>query len=195
MSDTLTDAVKSAGDDIIQLQFYKNPIFITFAIYIGLLISMYVSVGSNRKKAIFSDKFMDDTGDIHWLHILSYPYDFGKSMANKAKIVLTSPITLYLLIGVYLTKSIVNPLQKSYQAYFYSVMFSYLCIAVLFSIHMFIFNFIIKPQNTKVELRIGDPDKPKTYSSFYYTQWLLVITLSPLIIGLVVYIIRKLSLK
>ena len=61
--------------------------------------------------------------------------------------ILSSPIMLYLLLGIFLTINIIDPLQTSNQAYFYSVMFSFLVILVLFVIQMLIFHYIINPEN------------------------------------------------
>lgn len=178
-----------AKNDIIQLQFYKNPVFIVFAIYMITVFGIYFNMNEGTKNTyIFSNKFRDSTNDIHWLDIITYPYGLG------LKGIFYSPIMLYLLLGIYLIVNIIDPLQTSNQAYFYSVMFSFLVILVLFVIHMVIFHYIINPEKVKVELTLGDPDKIKyTYEDFYRTQWLLLIVFSPIIITTIVYAIRKLD--
>ena len=182
-------------DDVIQLQFYKNPIFIIFSLYSIILSGVYITMDDSIKnRFIFSNKFRDGANDIHWIDIISYPYDFSKSTMNKVKIILFSPIMIYLLVGILLIVNIIDPLQKRNQAYFYSVMFSFLFILILFTLHVFIFNFIISPESSNVELALGKPeDRKKTYASFYRTQWVLLITLSPIIISTVVYLTRKLD--
>ena len=189
------NVASSVKDDIIQLQFYKNPIFIVFSLYSIILSGIYITMADTVKnRFIFSNKFRDGSNDIHWLDIISYPYDFEKSVMNKIKIIVFSPIMIYLLVGILLIINIIDPLQKRNQAYFYSVMFSFLFILILFTIHVFIFNFIISPESTNVELALGKPeDRKKTYASFYRTQWVLLITLSPIIISTVVYLTRKLD--
>ena len=178
-----------AKNDIIQLQFYKNPVFIVFTIYMITVFGIYLSMNEGMKNIfVFSNKFRDSAGDIHWLDIITYPYGIG------SKGVFGSPIMLYLLLGIFLIVNIIDPLQTSNQAYFYSVMFSFLVILVLFVIHMIIFHYIINPENVIVELTLGDPDKiKKTYEDFYRTQWLLLIVFSPIIITTVVYAIRKMD--
>jgi len=190
------NVVKGATDDIIQLQFYKNPVFIVFVLYIIIISVAYSTMDSATKNSyVFSDKFRDSANDIHWLDIISYPYDFKESTSSKLKTVIFSPIMLYLLLGLFLTISVVDPLQKRNQAYFYSVMCSFLFILIIFVIHVIIFHFIIDPKKVKVELKLGDQDKvKKTYEAFYRTQWLLLAVFSPIIISLVVYAIRKLGL-
>lgn len=189
------DVAEGVKDDIIQLDFYKNPIFITFSIYIIVILGIYFNMSNTTKnKLVFSDKFRDSNDDIHWADIIYYPYDFSKSLSNKIKIVISSPILLYLMLGIYLTVTAIDPLQKRHQAYFYSIMFSYLFIVILFAIHIIIFNFIISPEKTNIELRLGDSEKvQKTYASFYKTQWILLIVFVPIILSLVIYIIRKLN--
>ena len=178
-----------AKDDIIQLQFYKNPVFIVFAIYMITVFGIYFNMNEGTKNTfVFSNKFRDSTNDIHWLDIITYPYSLG------LKSIFYSPIMLYLLLGIYLIVNIIDPLQTSNQSYFYSVMFSFLVILVLFVIHMVIFHYIINPENVKIKLTLGDPDKiKKTYEDFYRTQWLLLIVFSPIIITTVVYAIRKMD--
>tara|TARA_B100000424_G_C22874770_1_gene465767 strand:+ start:307 stop:921 length:615 start_codon:yes stop_codon:yes gene_type:complete len=197
VKDTAQGTMDVAGgvkDDIIQLNFYKNPIFIIFMLYVVFIFGIYFNMSNIIKNNyVFNGLFRDDAGDIHWIDLISYPYDFSESLSNKVKILVTSPIMLYLLIGLYLIINIIDPLQKRNQAYFYSIMFSYLLILVLFTIHIIIFNFVIDPKDTQVELRLGDPDSKKTYSLFYRTQWLLLIVFSPIIITTLVYAIRKLD--
>tara|TARA_Y100000389_G_C17219692_1_gene392726 strand:- start:99 stop:710 length:612 start_codon:yes stop_codon:yes gene_type:complete len=182
-------------DDIIQLQFYKNPIFIVFSLYVIIISGIYITMSDTIKnRFIFSNKFRDGSNGIHWLDIISYPYDFKKSVMNKLKIMLFSPIMIYLLFGIYLIINIIDPFQKRNQAYFYSVMFSFLFILILFTLHVIIFNFIISPESTNVELSLGAPeDRKKTYESFYRTQWVLLFALSPIIISIVVYSSRKMN--
>jgi hypothetical protein len=182
-------------DDIIQFQFYKNPVFIVISLYTIFIFGSYLNMTKYIKDSyVFNDKFRDDIGHIYWLDIISYPYDFSKSTANKVKIMSLSPIILYLFIGTYIIISFIDPLQPSNQAYFYTIMFSFLLLLILFSLHVFIVNFIIQPENVNVELRLGDANtNKKTYSSFYRTQWVLLFTLSPIYISIVVYIIRRLN--
>tara|TARA_Y100000389_G_scaffold173447_1_gene182641 strand:- start:275 stop:880 length:606 start_codon:yes stop_codon:yes gene_type:complete len=192
VSDTASNSVnvaKGVKDDIIQLQFYKNPIFIVFTLYIFVIFGIYFNMDNNMKNSyIFTDKFRDSSHDIHWMDIISYPYKFG------GKGVLFSPIMIYLLVGIFLIVNIIDPLQSRNQAYFYSVMFSFLVIMVIFVFHMIIFHYIINPENVQIELRLGDQDEiKKTYAAFYRTQWVLLFTLSPIIISCIVYIIRKLD--
>ena len=183
------NVAKGAKNDIIQLQFYKNPVFIVFAIYIITIFGIYFNMTNvTKNNYVFSNKFRDSANDIHWLDMLFYPYGLGLMG------ILSSPIMLYLLLGIFLTVNIIDPLQTSNQAYFYSVMFSFLVILVLFVIHMLIFHYIINPENVEIEVTLGDQDKiKKTYEDFYRTQWLLLIVFSPIIITTIVYAIRKLD--
>ena len=183
------NVAKGAKNDIIQLQFYKNPVFIVFAIYIITIFGIYFNMTNvTKNNYVFSNKFRDSANDIHWLDMLFYPYGLGLMG------ILSSPIMLYLLLGIFLTVNIIDPLQTSNQAYFYSVMFSFLVILVLFVIHMLIFHYIINPENVEIEVTLGDQDKiKKTYEDFYRTQWLLLIVFSPIIITTVVYAIRKMD--
>jgi len=193
---TSVDVAKKAGSDVIQLQFYKNPVFIVFVIYCITIFGTYFNMSSSTKNSyVFSNKFRDKDGKIYWKYILSYPYDMSASTSSMIYSMFTPPIVWYLFFFTVFFSSFIDIRQTYYQAYFYSIMISYFIMLVLFSIHLIIFNFILHPRNTKVELAIGDTTKPaeKTYSAFYRTQWLLLAFLSPIYVCIVVYIMRKLK--
>ena len=99
-------------------------------------VNLFLDQNANNE-ALFIDAENTTIGavDIHWLDMISYPRDFRKSTTNKIKSILSSPIMLYLMIGIYLTITIIDPLQKRGQAYFYSTMFNYLLVGILFGIH------------------------------------------------------------
>jgi hypothetical protein len=195
VTNTVTDTasnsvniVKGVKDDIIQLDFYKNPIFIVFSLYIIVIFGIYFNMDNDTKNNyIFTNKFRD-SGGIHWLNIISYPYKFGGNA------LLFSPIMIYLLVGLLLTINVIDPLQSRNQAYFYSLMFSFLFIMVIFVFHMIIFHYIIDTKKTTIELKLGDPDNvEKTYTGFYRTQWVILFALSPILITCLVYAVRKLG--
>ena len=53
---------KGITDDVIQLKFYKNPVFISFSIYILIIFGFYFNMNNNVKNSyIFSDKFRSET--------------------------------------------------------------------------------------------------------------------------------------
>ena len=198
VSETTTnsvDVVKGLSNDIIEFKFYKNLIFLSCLSYSIFIFGTYLYMSDTIKNSyVFSDKFRTDTGDIHWLDILTYPYDPFKSTSSIIYSVLSSPIILYLIIFTFVSPEIINPLQSSHQAYFYMIMFSLLLLLILFTIHILIFNFIISPKDQDIELRLGDQTKQnKSYESFYRTQWVLLFTLSPIYVCIMLYIIRKLS--
>ena len=181
--------------DIKQFKFYKNPVFIVFFLYTFFIVTSYLNMSNSTKnKYVFSDKFRDSSNTIHWLNIISYPYDFSKSTMNKLKIIFTSPLIVYLLIILPIILNVIDPTHKPYKVYFYTMMFSYLTLMILFTIHIIIFKFIINPEKVNIELRMLSNDKvKKTYESFYRTQWVLLFFLSPIIVSICIYISRKLN--
>jgi len=192
---TSVDIAKKTGSDVIQLQFYKSPVFIAFILYTIFIFSSYASMPEDVKnKYVFADKFRDRGGIIYWKYLLTYPYDSSKSIYSLIYSIITPPIIWYLFFFTILVSSFININLPEYRAYFYSVMFSFLILMILFTIHVIIFNFIIKPQNTKVEVVLGDQTKSvKSYESFYRAQWVLLTFLSPIYVCIVVYIMRKLK--
>jgi len=181
--------------DIKQFKFYKDPVFIVFFLYTFFIVTSYLNMGNSTKnKYVFSNKFRDSSNTIHLLNIISYPYDFNKSTLNKLKIIFTSPISIYLLLILPITLNMIDLSNKPYKIYFYTVMFSYFMLMILFTIHIIIFNLIINPKDVQIELRmLSNDDVKKTYESFYRTQWVLLFFLSPIIVSICVYISRKLN--
>jgi hypothetical protein len=192
---TSVEVVKGATSDVIQFKFYKNPIFIVLSLYVILIFGTYFNMNDDTKNSyVFADKFRDEVGHIYWMDILTYPYNPAKSTSSLIYSFVTSPILWYLLLFTGIFQDFIDIKQVPHQAYFYPIMFSYLILLILFTIHMVIFNFIIDPKNTDVELRLGDQNKvDKSYNAFYRTPWILLFTLSPIYVCIVVYIIRKLS--
>ena len=190
---TSANVVKKASSDVIQLQFYKNPVFIAFTIYTISLFSYYASMSEDVKnRYVFSNKFREN-GSIYWKYIVTYPYDSSKSTSSFIYSIITPPIILYLFFYTTFVSSFVDTTLPNYQAYFYSLMFSFFILAALFTVHVIIFKFILKPENRDVELVLGDQSKSeKSYESFYRTQWVLLTFLSPIYVCIATYIIRKL---
>jgi len=198
----VTSISSGFASDITQLQFYKNPVFIGFCIYVLTVVVVYSSMAEiNKVDYVFSNKFRND-GDIMWSAILYYPYDPYSSTASLIKVLATPPIIWYLVVFTLFFTTIINTLGESKKTYFYAVMASWLVILILLTLHMVIFNFIIDPEQVTIELALdkkgtkgkkGKQDKKHTYIEFYRTQWLLLITLSPIYVIMLLYIIRKLG--
>jgi hypothetical protein len=186
----------SETTDIIQVQFYKNPVFLVFFMYSMFMFITYASMSDDTKNSyVFNDKFRNDMG-IRWKDMITYPYDTSKSVSSFLAGYFIAPIVWYVLVYSSLVTSFVDVSQaKSYQAYFYSVMFSYLVLVILFTIHVIIFNFVDHPKQSDIELDIGDPDMVDvSYEGFYRTQWILLLFLSPIFVSLVVYVLRRIYL-
>ena len=192
---TSVQVVKAATSDVVQLNFYKNPIFIAVVIYSIIIFGTYFNMSDRIKNSyVYSDKFRDKQGHVYWKYILTYPHDISRSTGSLISAIVTPPIIWYLVIFTSIFSNFINVNQVAHQAYFYSIMISYLILLILFTIHMIIFNFIISPENTTIELSLGDQTKvKKTYEAFYRTQWILLFSLSPIYVCIVVYIMRKLG--
>lgn len=195
VSDHSVNIASGTTNDIKKFDFYKNPVFIVFFLYTLFIATSYLNMDkSTKNKYVFSDKFRDSSNTIHWLNIISYPYDFSKSTMNKLKIIFTSPLTLYLLFILPIILNIIEPSHKTYKVYFYTVMFSYLMLMILFTIHFIIFKIRFGLSPIKIELHILPKDKvKKTYEAIYRTQWVLLFFLSPILITICVYIDRLLN--
>ena len=51
---------KGVTDDVIQLKFYKNPVFIVFTLYVVIISGIYVTMNNTMKNSyVFSNKFRD----------------------------------------------------------------------------------------------------------------------------------------
>jgi len=187
------DVAKKTGTDIIQLKFYKNPVFIAFTIYTIFIVSSYSSMSEDTKnRYVFANKFRQKNGDIFWKYLLTYPYDPSKSVSSMVYSIITPPIMWYLFFFTIFFSYIIDIYQVNYKAYFYSIMTSYMFLLIIFTIHMIIFNFIVKPKDVDLEIVLGDQTKvDKSYESFYRAQWVLLFMLSPIYVCIVVYIMKK----
>jgi len=187
------DVAKKTGTDIIQLKFYKNPVFIAFSIYTIFILSSYASMSEDTKnRYVFANKFRQKNGDIFWKYLLTYPYNPSKSVSSMVYSIITPPIMWYLFFFTIFFSYIIDIYQVNYKAYFYSIMTSYMFLLIIFTIHMIIFNFIVKPKDVDLEIVLGDQTKvDKSYESFYRAQWVLLFMLSPIYVCIVVYIMKK----
>lgn len=160
-----------------------------------MIIGIYSGFGeANKNNYVFSNKFRSNQGDINWSSILFFPYDPSSSTLSIIKVLTTPPIMWYLFIFSVFFTTMIDSSQESRQTYFYAVLASWLVILILFAIHSLIFNFIIKPEGVNVELQVStDVAVTKTYIEFYRTQWLLLVTLSPIYVIILLYSIRKLG--
>ena len=197
LSDTSSgtyNVAKGFISDVKRLQFYKNPVFIGFIIYIIVITGIYnVMDDATIDDYIFSNKFRDTSKDINWTNILYYPYDPSLSTASLIKVLTTTPIIWYIVLFTAFFTTMIDPLQEAKKTYFYAVMGSWLVILLLLTIHVMVFNFVIKPQDASIELRLDNPDNKKSYIEFYRTQWFLLIALSPMYVIILLYSIRKLG--
>jgi len=195
-ADNTASVAKGFMSDMTQFQFYKNPVFIGFCIYLLVVIGTYAGFSeANKNNYVFSNKFRSNQGDINWSSILFFPYDPSSSALSLIKVLTTPPIIWYLFIFSVFFTSIIDTSQDSRKTYFYSILASWLVIVILFAIHSMIFNFIIKPENVDVELQVSTSSEvTKTYIEFYRTQWLLLVILSPIYVILLLYSIRKLKI-
>mgnify|MGYP001186987655 FL=1 len=192
---TSINVAKKAGSDVIQFQFYKNPVFILFVIYSIFIFGSYSSLSEETKDSyVFSNKFRDKNGTIYWKYLLTYPYDPSKSTGSLIYSIVSPPIVWYLFFFTLFVSSFANINLPDYQSYFYALMFSFLVLIITFTFHMIIFNLILRPSKVDVEIVLGDQTKSiKTYESFYRTQWVLLAFLSPLYVCIAIYIMRKLK--
>ena len=179
---------KGTTNDIIQLQFYKNPIFIAFIIYIIIILGVYYSMSRGIKRNyLFSNKFMDNENNIHWKEIFTYPNEFSSG-------IFTSPATIFLILGFPLIAFMIDTQQSQAKAYFYSIMLGYLILLIIFIIHLIVYHYIIDPKNVEIQVELVDYNLvKKTYASFYKTQWIILFTLLPIIVTIFIYVVRQLN--
>jgi hypothetical protein len=173
-------------------KFYKNPVFILVSVYTLVISILYYSLPDYTKNSyVFNNIFRDETG-IYWKYIITYPYDYEKHKGLGKLNILKSPIILYLIFSILLLLPLIEPdTRKSNQAFFYSIMFSYFILGILFIIHWFILSYISNPEDVDIEIPLGDIDEiKKTYSTFYRTQWVLLGWLAPIYTAGLVYVYR-----
>ena len=183
------NTVPNVDSNISTFKFYKSPVFYSFTIYVISLIIYYLTSDPiTIKEYIFGDTYMQESS-IQVSKLFTYPYGLS-SVPNIIKTLVSNPIILYLLLfSLLLFSNIVDINKEGYKPYFYSGMFNYIFIIILYLVHVFVINYIIKPKN--MDFR----PKPKdvSYASLYKTQWLVLLILSPIYMCVLLYSMRKLS--
>ena len=182
------NAVADVGSDITTLKFYKSPTFYSFTVYLIVLIVLYVTTDPlTLKDHIFGETFMKGES-IEISKLFTYPFGVS-SVPNIIKTLVSNPIILYLLFFSLLFSNFIDINKEGYIPYFYSGMFNYIFILLLYLIHVIVINYIIKPET----MDIRPKPKDMSYASLYKTQWLVLLILSPIYMCVLLSSMRKLS--
>ena len=186
----VVNTVKSVGDDVVSVKFYKSPALYVFLTYVIILTVYYNSLSKvYKEKGLFGSKFMNNDS-LNVYALLTYPYGF-KTVPNIIKTILGTPISLYLIFFTVLFPSLMKVEKTGSSPFYYSVMVSYAIMLLLFLLHVAVVRLLIKPKNIEVSDEFGK--KQDTYNKLYRTQWLLLFFLSPIYSFIIVYLARKLG--
>ena len=197
--------MESITQEVVNLSFYKNPIFIIYIIYVSTIMISYLYMDDGTKNSyIFDDTYRDELGDIHWTDILTLDRDIH-TVPDMLELFL-SPFVLYTVVSSTLILTVVKAHEGSYQPYFYLFMMNIGILLLLFIIHYVSYK-VFKGESVKREpsewenTDISPPpgqtaDKLKikkdkrSYASTFRTQWILLVFLTPVISPIILYLIR-----
>ena len=182
-------------NSIIELTFYKNPVFICITLYTLFIIFTYMNMREMVKNSyVFGDKFRNENGGVYWTDLYLYPYDYRKSTSSFIIGFFKSPFTWYAILFNLFTPSFFNLNAVTHTSYFSIIMFSYLLGLVAFVFHSILFGLIFKLDKEEIESKLGDPTKIRDirqYKNLYRVQWILLLFLSPIYVCIFVYLMSK----
>jgi hypothetical protein len=192
----VSNTSSNSENKIIQYSFYKNPIFILFSVYTLFIFFSYAYMNDKIKNSyVFSNKFRDSNNNIYFSEILTYPYNL-ETVPSIIKVLFGSPIILYVVFFSLLFNQFVDINNDKNLPYYYSIMFSYLYLLILFIIHLIVIKYIVGPKDINITSdlkRIDGKDNEKTYESLYRTQWVILIFLSPIFVTVLIFLERLLN--
>lgn len=176
------DSVKSTAK--VSLSFYKNPVFWFIAVYVSVIVGGYVYMDTEtRDEYLYGSQFRDGSGNLQISKMLFYPY--GTSTVGDILLtVFTSPLFLYLLVVSVTVLSFVDLTKK--MSYFYAIMYSFICLFVLYLVHSVTINVILGVDKLPVE---PEPEEV-SYNAYYKTKWIATTVLSPIYVMLLVFLGR-----
>lgn len=177
---------------IIELTFYKNPVFICITLYTLFIIVTYMNMNETVKNSyVFGDKFRNENGDISWTDLYLYPYDYRKSTLSVIYGFLKAPFTWYAILFHLFTPAFFNLNAVTNMSYFRITMFSYLLGLVAFVFHIILFGLIWKLDKVDLESKRDNSPHKDRYKNLYRVQWIFLLFLSPIYVCIFVYLMSK----
>ena len=184
----VVDTVKSVGEDVVSVKFYKSPALYILLAYICLLVGARLTMG----RSAVNSYIFEQNKTMGLMDLFTYPYGL-KSPEAIIKTMLSNPYILYLFMFTILYPGFMEIKKTGTKPFMYGVAVSTFMVIFLFLIHVGVYKILVDPK--KVELGEGFPGKKsgRTYAQLYRGHWISLFIFSPIYAFIVVYLARKLG--
>ena len=184
----IVNTVKSVGDDVVSVEFYKSPALYIFLTYVGILIGLKFYMNKNTLDNYLLGANKDlDLGDL-----FSFPYGIN-SPENIIKTMISNPYIIYLFVFTIMYPGFMEIKKTGSKPFMYGVAVSSIMVIVLFLLHVGITKFFVNPETIEVPPQFPGKKTGRTYAELYRGHWISLFIFSPIYAFLVVYLARKLG--
>ena len=184
----IVNTVKSVGDDVVSVEFYKSPALYIFLTYVGILIGLKFYMNKNTLDNYLLGANKDlDLGDL-----FSFPYGIN-SPENIIKTMVSNPYIIYLFVFTIMYPGFMEIKKTGSKPFMYGVAVSSIMVIVLFLLHVGITKFFVNPETIEVPPQFPGKKTGRTYAELYRGHWISLFIFSPIYAFLVVYLARKLG--
>lgn len=184
----IVNTVKSVGDDVVSVEFYKSPALYIFLTYVGILIGLKFYMNKNTLDSYLLGANKDlDLGDL-----FSFPYGIN-SPENIIKTMVSNPYIIYLFVFTIMYPGFMEIKKTGSKPFMYGVAVSSIMVIVLFLLHVGINKLFVNPETIEVPPQFPGKKTGRTYAELYRGHWISLFIFSPIYAFLVVYLARKLG--
>lgn len=184
----IVNTVKSVGDDVISVEFYKSPALYILLTYVGILIGLKFYMNKNTVDSYL----LGANKDLDLFDLFSFPYGIN-SPENIIKTMISNPYIIYLFVFTIMYPGFMEIKKTGSKPFMYGVAVSSIMVIGLFLIHVGINKFFVNPETIQVPPQFPGKKTGRTYAELYRGHWISLFIFSPIYAFLVVYLARKLG--
>jgi hypothetical protein len=184
----IVNTVKSVGDDVVSVEFYKSPALYILLTYVGILIGLKFYMNKNTVDSYL----LGANTDLDLFDLFSFPYGIN-SPENIIKTMISNPYIIYLFVFTIMYPGFMEIKKTGSKPFMYGVAVSSIMVIGLFLLHVGITKFFVNPETIKVPPQFPGKKTGRTYAELYRGHWISLFIFSPIYAFLVVYLARKLG--
>lgn len=184
----IVNTVKSVGDDVVSVEFYKSPALYILLTYVGILIGLKFYMNKNTVDSYL----FGSNKDLDLFDLFSFPYGIN-SPENIIKTTISNPYIIYLFVFTIMYPGFMEIKKTGSKPFMYGVAVSSIMVIVLFLLHVGITKFFVNPETIQVPPQFPGKKTGRTYAELYRGHWISLFIFSPIYAFLVVYLARKLG--
>ena len=184
----IVNTVKSVGDDVVSVEFYKSPALYILLTYVGILIGLKFYMNKNT----LNSYLFGSNKDLGLGDLFSFPYGIN-SPENIIKTMISNPYIIYLFVFTIMYPGFMEIKKTGSKPFMYGVAVSSIMVIGLFLLHVGINKFFVNPETIEVSPQFPGKKTGRTYAELYRGHWISLFIFSPIYAFLVVYLARKLG--